>query len=146
MLWRPLGRGSYVSVHRGESIQLPTRGTGGIMRTIVSAMAGLLLAFSAASADPVGRYTASGTDAQTGNPYSGVVTVQRTGDTYRVTWVVGGVQYDGTGIGNNDFIAVSYRAGNVTGLALYGAKGDKWEGIWAYAGGRRLGTEVWERR
>jgi hypothetical protein len=116
------------------------------MRTIISALAVVLLTLTAALADPVGEYVANGTDAANGNPYSATVTVQRTGDTYRVTWFVGNTRYDGTGIGNKDFLAVSYRSGNVTGLALYGAKGDGWEGIWAYAGGRRLGTEVWQRR
>jgi len=116
------------------------------MRGIVSGFVVLLLSLAGALADPVGRYEARGTDAQNGGPYTASVTVERTGDTYRVTWIVGRTQYDGTGIGNNEFLAVSYRSGNVTGLALYTAKGDNWEGIWAYAGGRRLGTEVWRRR
>jgi hypothetical protein len=117
------------------------------MRQVLAALAVLLVTLSAALAsDPAGFYLASGTDAATGGAYSGTVRVERTGDTYRVTWIVGNTQYDGTGIGNNDFLAVSYRAGNITGLALYGAKGDNWEGIWAYAGGRRLGTETWSRR
>jgi hypothetical protein len=49
--------------------------------------------------------------------YSGSVVVTRTGDTYRVVWTIAGQQYEGTGVGNNDFIAVSYRSGNQTGLA-----------------------------
>jgi hypothetical protein len=116
------------------------------MRTIVAALAAFLLTLTVAMADPVGEYVVEGTDAANGNAYSATVTVERTGDTYRVTWLVGSTRYDGTGIGDKNFLAVSYRSGNVTGLALYGAKGDGWEGIWAYAGGRRLGTEVWQRR
>ena len=44
------------------------------------------------------------------------MTVRKTGETYSVVWVVGGTRYIGTGIGNKDFIAVSYRSGNNTGL------------------------------
>ena len=124
----------------------PRGDKGVMMRSIVSALALLLLTLTAAKADPIGRYEAEGTDAANGRPYSASVTVERTGDTYRVTWVVGRTQYDGTGIGDKNFLAVSYRSGNVTGLALYGAEGDGWKGIWAYAGGRRVGTEVWVRR
>jgi hypothetical protein len=116
------------------------------MRTIASALAVLTLMLTAANAEPVGRYLAEGTDAANGAPYTATVSVERTGDTYRVTWVVGNTRYDGTGIGNRDFLAVSYRSGNVTGLALYGAEGNGWKGIWAYAGGRTVGTEVWVRR
>ena len=116
------------------------------MRQTFAALAVLLFTLTAALADPVGFYLVNGTDAANGNPYSGTVRVERTGDTFRVTWIVGNTQYDGTGIGNAEFLAVSYRSGNVTGLALYGTKGDGWEGIWAYAGGRRVGTERWQRR
>jgi hypothetical protein len=69
----------------------------------------------------------------------------KTGDTYRVTWIVGGTRYVGTGIGDKNFIAVSYRSGNNTGLALYGADDDGWQGVWTYADGRQIGTETWKR-
>ena len=61
-------------------------------------------------------------------------------------FALGGKRYDGTGIGSSDFIAVSYRAGNDTGLALCAQDGEGWKGIWAYAGSQKLGTEVWERQ
>jgi hypothetical protein len=41
---------------------------------------------------------------------------------------------------------VSYRSGNDTGLALYGADGGNWTGIWTYAGGRQVGPEAWKRQ
>ena len=50
-----------------------------------------------------------------------------------------------TGIGNKDFLAVSYKSGNDTGLALYGADGGNWTGIWTYSGGKQVGPEVWKR-
>lgn len=98
------------------------------------------------AADPVGRYLVSGTNPGDGSPYSGTVQVARTGDTYQVVWAIGNERYVGTGIGNHEGLAVSYRSGNATGLALYGAEDGNWQGVWAYAGSRQLGTEVWKRR
>jgi hypothetical protein len=63
-----------------------------------------------------------------------------------VPWDIGNQRYVGTGIGNAKGFAVSHRSGNLTGLAIYGAKGDDWEGIWTYAGGKDVGTEVWTRK
>ena len=97
-------------------------------------------------ADPVGQYAVQGANPGNQSPYKGTVTIDRTGDTYRVTWVVGGQRYIGTGIGDDTFIAVSYRSGNETGLALYKAEGPNWSGVWTYANGTRIGTESWSRR
>ena len=44
-----------------------------------------------------------------------------------------------------EFIAVSYKSGNDTGLALYGSDGGNWKGLWTYAGGREVGAEIWKR-
>jgi hypothetical protein len=42
--------------------------------------------------------------------------------------------------------AVSYKAGsNDTGLALYGAEGDDWQGVWTYSNARQIGTQVCTR-
>jgi hypothetical protein len=116
------------------------------MRLVLSALAGLLLSTLAVLADPVGRYNVTGTNPGGGGRYTGTVSVERTGQTYRVIWIVGGTRYIGTGIGNKDFLAVSYRSGDQSGLALYGASGDDWEGVWTYSGGREIGAEAWERR
>lgn len=106
----------------------------------------VLLLSTAALADPVGRYWVRGTNPN-GSTYSGEVRVTRTGDTYRVVWDIGRQTYTGTGIGDDDFIAVSYRTGNQTGIALYGRKsGGRWEGVWTYAGGRDIGTDHWSPR
>ncbi len=115
------------------------------MRFVIAAAALVLSAATAFAADPVGSYTVEGTNPKGGSSYSGKVEIQKTGETYRVVWVVGSTRYIGTGIGNKDFIAVSYRSGNDTGLALYGSDGGNWKGIWTYAGGRDVGTEIWKR-
>jgi hypothetical protein len=117
------------------------------MRYVIAVAATLLWGVTAAfAADPVGSYDVTGTNPGGGSPYKGTVTISKTGDTYRVVWVVGDTRYIGTGIGNKDFIAVSYRSGDSTGLALYGADGGNWAGVWTYAGGRDVGAELWKRQ
>jgi hypothetical protein len=110
------------------------------------AVALLWSATSTLAADPVGSYTVEGSNPGSGSKYAGVVAVEKTGETYRVVWVVAGTRYVGTGIGDKNFIAVSYRSGRETGLALYGADGSNWSGVWTYAGGLDVGTEIWTRR
>lgn len=102
-------------------------------------------AATAFAADPIGKYSIEGTNPGGGGSYSGTVSVEKTGQTYRVIWIVGGTRYVGTGIGDKDFLAVSYKSGSDTGLALYGSDGGNWAGVWTYAGGRQMGTEVWKR-
>ena len=117
------------------------------MRHLIVVAATLLWSTVAAlAADPVGNYDVEGTNPGGGSRYSGTVSITKTGETYRVVWVVGSTRYIGTGIGNKDFIAVSYRSGSDTGLALYGADGGNWAGVWAYAGARQVGAEIWHRR
>lgn len=96
--------------------------------------------------DPVGDYDVEGTNPGSGSSYTGTASVQKTGETYRVVWLVGGQRYIGTAIANKDFISVSYRSGNETGLALYGESGGGWLGVWTYAGGTKVGAERWRRR
>jgi hypothetical protein len=103
------------------------------MRVITAILAAAALTWSAAAfaADPVGTYDVRGSNPGGGSSYRGTV--------------IGGTRYVGTGIGNKDFIAVSYKSGSDTGLALYGASGGNWTGIWTYAGGKEVGPEVWMR-
>jgi hypothetical protein len=108
--------------------------------------AALLWSAATAVAEPVGQYLGHGTNPGSTSEYSGTISVERIGQTYRVTWFVGGLGYVGTGIGNKDFIAVSYKSSRGdTGLALYGASRENWSGVGTYAGGRAIGTEVWKR-
>ena len=114
--------------------------------TSTIAVAALLMSAAIAfAAEPAGSYRCEGSNPGGGGAYKGTVSVEKTGETYRVVWVVGATRYVGTGIGNKDFLAVSYRSGNDTGLALYGADGGNWTGIWTYAGGRQVGAERWLR-
>ncbi len=108
----------------------------------------LLFSTVVSFADPVGRYSVSGNNpGKESSTYSGSVNVQRTGDTYSVTWQISGQTFVGTGIGTKDFLAVSYRSGNQTGLALYAQQADgSWVGVWTYADGRQIGGERWTPR
>ncbi len=119
---------------------------GDVMRILCAALALVLSAAAALAADPVGSYRVEGTNPGGASQYIGRVQVERTGETYRVVWVVGHTRYVGTGIGNKEFLAVSYRSGRDSGLALYSADGGNWKGVWAYAGARKMGAEIWKRR
>ena len=114
---------------------------------IAAACAALVLSTIVAFANPVGRYGVSGNNPGGGGNYSGSVSVERSGDTYRVTWDIGRQTFIGTGIGSRDFLAVSYRSGTETGLALYAQQSDgSWQGVWTYADSRQIGTERWSPR
>jgi hypothetical protein len=106
----------------------------------------LALGAAAWAGDPVGRYSVIGSNPGGQGRYSGTVTVERTGDTFRVTWDIGTQSFVGTGIGSEKGLAVTYRSGNQTGLAIYGSKGDDWEGVWTYTAGKTVGGEAWTRQ
>jgi hypothetical protein len=117
------------------------------MRLKALLAAGMICAAAPAAfaADPVGHYTCQGENMGGSGGYSGTVDITRTGDTYHVIWIIGSTTFVGTAIGNDEFLAVSYRSGDDTGIALYSAKGDNWEGVWTYAGGTTIATENWTR-
>ena len=117
-----------------------------VLKLALACIATAMSAVVVLADDPAGRYSLRGTNPGSGSAYSGTVVVERTGDTFRVTWDVGRQTFVGTGIGTSDGLAVSYRSGNQTGLAIYGPKGPNWEGVWTYTGGQQVGTEVWTRR
>lgn len=116
------------------------------MRLSVAALLGVLAVGPALAADPVGRYDVTGKDPGGGAEYTGSVVVEKTGDTYKVTWTIAGERYVGTAIGDSGGMAVSYKSKNLSGLAMYAADGQDWRGVWTYSGGRQIGTEAWRRR
>jgi len=118
----------------------------GNMRFLICAAFALLFTVVHALADRVGTYDLSGTNPGNGTEYSGIVIVQKTGDTFLVTWSIAGGRQVGIGIGADDFLAVSYRSGNAIGIAVYRPDRDGWKSIWAPAGSQHVGTETWTRR
>ena len=117
------------------------------MRSVPLALAVLLVFASASQAqDLEGQYRVRGTNPGGGSGYTGAVTVARSGQTYQVTWQIGSTRYVGTGIGGPTGIAVTYRSGDSTGLALYvPSEQGGYKGVWTYAGGRQIGEEFWTR-
>jgi hypothetical protein len=122
-----------------QSLEHPT------MRSLVVVAALLWSVATAFAADPSGTYDVQGTSPD-GSKYSGTVTITETGQTFKMVWKIGSDTYTGTAIGNKDFLAVSYTSGSDTGLALYGAEGGNWKGIWTYAGGTKMGSELLNRQ
>lgn len=112
---------------------------------LIGTLTALVLMSTAALADPAGSYNVAGKGPD-GAAYKGTATVQKTGDTYKVTWVIGSDKYVGTAVGNDDFFAVSYKSGADTGIAVYGKDGSGWLGIWAYAGATAVGGERLTRK
>ncbi len=110
-------------------------------KLLVSLM--FLVAFaSAASAQVTGRYDVEGQNPDK-TTYVGSVSVEKTDETYRVVWTIGGVRYTGTGIGNDDAMAISYRSGNNTGVAFLARDKGEYVLVWTYLGGTTIGAERW---
>jgi hypothetical protein len=103
------------------------------------------LVASSAMAQLTGQYRVDGSNPD-GSTYRGTAQVEKTGDTYRVTWNIGGTRFTGTGIGSPEAIAIGYRSGSETGVALLGKEGENYGVVWAYVGGRQLGVEKWTRQ
>ncbi|HVI28575.1 MAG TPA: hypothetical protein VM780_07995 [Hansschlegelia sp.] len=122
---------------------------GKIMRSFVAAgVLACLMASSAYAAEFAARYDVKGESPGGGGEYEGVVTVKKTGDaTYQVVWTIGPDKFVGTGIGGPDGLAVGYKSGSNTGIAIYSVeKGGVVGGYWTYAGGKQVGTETWTPR
>ena len=129
------------------------------MRLKMLAASCLLFASSTlAFADPTGTYNVQGKNAD-GGQYTGKVSVARTGETYSVTWEVGGTKFIGTGLGakfvgdrfqmgpaspDDTAISVGYVSGKSFGMAMYFQQPDgRWQGIWTYGGSDKAGYEDW---
>ena len=101
---------------------------------------GLALIAGPALADPSGSYTVDGKSPD-GSTYKGTATISKTGDTYKVVWSIGSDKFIGTGVGDDSFLAVGYKSGSDTGIAIYSREDKDWKGIWTYQGGTALGSE-----
>lgn len=122
----------------------------------------LLSLSSVANADPTGKYDVKGLNPDTGGTYTGTVVVKKRGETYDVTWSIGGEKYVGTGIGalvndgqfiagpahkDDTSIAIGYVSGNSFGMAQYFLQADgSWKGAWTYGGSGNVAIEEWRRK
>jgi hypothetical protein len=116
------------------------------MRTVIAFVAVIFFAVSPVRADPAGQYEVRGTNPSGGSAYEGTVSVERTGDAYRVIWQIGTQFFIGTGVLDGSSLAIWFQSGSFTGVALYAADGDNWKGKWVTAGGTELGSEQWQRK
>lgn len=130
-------------------------------KSLLAAMFAALSA-SAATADPTGTFNVVGTNPDSRGEYRGVVTVDRTGDTYRVIWDIAGTRYVGTGLGalvrdgrytvgpahpDDTSISIGYVSGQTFGQAFYFLQNDgSWQGVWTYGGSDKIATETWYPR
>lgn len=113
----------------------------------MAALAASLLAALPAAADFKGKYEVTGTDPEGGGTYSGTVTLTQTSEvTYQVVWKIAGDTFIGTGIGGPEGLAVGYKSGANTGIAIYSQESNgAIKGVWTYAGGKKIGEETWSR-
>jgi hypothetical protein len=113
-------------------------------RRLATAFAVIVLSATAAWADPSGGYAVEGANPGGEGSYKGTVQVSKNGDAFQVVWRIGDQTYTGTGIGNDEFLAVGYDAGGGSpGIAAFARKGAGWEGVWTYFGKDKIGIEKW---
>jgi hypothetical protein len=92
-----------------------------------------------------GTYSVAGTNPN-GSHYAGTVAVEATGDTYLVTWTVGGSNSVGRGV----FLSTTLAVGGVLGdggfVFAMSPKDGNLQGIWTdMRSGTTLGGEIWTR-
>ena len=115
-----------------------------MLRHLAVAAAFVVVTATAAWADPSGGYSVEGANPGGEGAYKGTVQVSKNGDAYQVVWRIGKDTFTGTGIGNDDFLAVGYDAGGGSpGIAAFARKGAGWQGVWTYFGKDKIGTENW---
>lgn len=117
------------------------------MRAVLSGvLASLLFVLPAAAADFAKSYAVEGSDPGSGGgKYAGSVTIKRTGTAiYEVVWTIAGEKFVGTGIGGPEGLAVAYKSGSKTGIAIYRQEqSGAVDGVWTYSGGKDVGEEKW---
>ncbi len=133
-----------------------------MMKHLAVAAAAILFWPALALANPAGVYDVVGGNTDGTSGYRGEVSVERTGETYRVTWIIAGKTHIGTGIGakfegdrfemgpateDDTAISVGYVAADGFGIAMFFEQPDgEWAGVWTYGGSNRVAGETWTRR
>ena len=96
--------------------------------------------------DIAGKYNVAGSNPD-GAPYKGTLEIIRRGDVYQFRWNAG-TQYDGVGVTNGNFVAVSFANGpngKGCGVIDYNIQQGSLDGKWGYWGVNEAGTEKAER-
>ncbi|MEF2552932.1 hypothetical protein VQ042_16445 [Aurantimonas sp. A2-1-M11] len=111
---------------------------------ILAVAAALIGSAVPALADPSGTYSIAGTNPD-GTTYDASVLVAKVGDTFTLTYTLAdGTKLQGTGIGDDDVLAIGYLQDGESGVALMYRENQKWLGVWSYIGSKTLGTEEWK--
>ena len=118
------------------------------MALAITIVLGTILAIphlAMAQGSVTGTYSVAGTN-PTGSHYAGTAVVKATGDTYLVTWTVGGDTSVGRGVFLGTTLAVGGVLGNGGFVFAMSPKDGNLEGVWAdMQNGTKLGSEVWTR-
>lgn len=87
-----------------------------------------------------GRFTVDG-KTPAGDSYTGLLTLQETGNTYQAQWTIGETVYNGIGFKSGDLLVIGYGYGQAFGVVEYNFGKDGANGRWAMGGGEKLGVE-----
>ena len=119
------------------------------MAAVATILLGTMLAvphLTMAQGSVTGTYSVDGTNPN-GSKYTGTVVVEATGDTYLVTWTVGGSNSVGRGVFLGSTMAVGGVLGNGGFVFAMSPKDGKLQGVWAdMQNGTKLGSEIWTRK
>lgn len=122
------------------------------MKTLTAGLAGLVAILTGLSAPALaqgeGFYDVAGTDARTGKSYGGRISIASTGpETWRLTWIFGGSQHEGYGIGDGKTLSVLFHTGEGHGLVVYTWNGtDAYEGRWGFPHQTTISSERLTKR
>jgi hypothetical protein len=109
----------------------------------ILAASGLVAAAPLHAAELTGAYAVEGHNAGDQRSYRGELTITALGQIYRVVWRIGPVENVGTGIVQNDMLAVVYVQQGKAGLALYEIRPDGvLSGTWTIHGAQGVGSET----
>lgn len=103
----------------------------------------LALLWTGAAFAQAGNYNVRGDGP--GGAYTGTVTVEANGQTWKVRWRIGATTYEGVGVLHNNVLSIGYESRSVTGVQVMRPvqRGGGWEGVWATVRTGQPGTEVW---
>ena len=102
-----------------------------------------------ANGDGTGTFRiVKGTTPGSSGQYRGEVRIEKTGDTYTMTWKIAGSTHRGVGLMVGDSLVAGWTPRRDVGVVAYRISdgGAKLEGVWAPLGATQLGTEVLSRR
>lgn len=113
------------------------------LRRLIPALALLLALAAPASAQRAGVYEVSGTNPD-GSAYAGLLQLRQVGIvSWAVLWQVGNDRIEGVGMSSGSTLAVTYRAGNTQGFAIYEIlPNGTLTGQWTLVGSSGIGTET----